>query len=95
MIECIIVIRHFALKKTYYLGINGHIIYDICHTYLSIYALILTLRDSLLIQLNSEKVANTRKYWRARPDRAEIFNSFWYWSLLRSLAVVNPTLYPI
>ena len=41
-----------------------------------------------VIQLNSEKVANTRKYWRARPDRAEIFNIFWYWPLLRSLAVV-------
>ena len=51
--------------------------------------------SEVLIQLNSEKVVNTRKYWRASPDRAEIFNIFWYWPLLRSLAVVNPTLYPI
>ena len=50
---------------------------------------------SVLIQSNSEKVANTRKYWIARPDSAKIFNIFWYWQHLRSLAVVNPTLYPI
>ena len=44
------------------------------------------------MHLNSENVANTQKYWTARPDRAEIFNNFWYWLVLRNFALVNPTL---
>ena len=47
---------------------------------------------TLLIQLNSEKVVNTRKCCIKKPDKANILNIFWYWLLLRSLAVVNPNL---
>ena len=44
-----------------------------------------------VIQVNSKELYNIRKYWRARPARAELFNVSWYCRVLRSLSVVNPS----